>query len=96
MQIQKSIYGGRADDIYGAPLPVLSIYRSYVVSSAIILGPLGVWQLPARYASRSTAFVPSAFWPAAVRSAVVDALADALVRDATMPPCESSPEERST
>jgi len=58
MQIQESIYGGRADDIYGAPLPVLSIYRSYVVGSAIILGPLGAWQLPARYASRSTAFVP--------------------------------------
>ncbi len=96
MQIQESIYGGRADDIYGAPLPVLSIYRSYIVGSAIILGPLGAWQLPARYTARSTAFVPSAFWPAAVRSAVVDAIADALVRDATMPPCEPSPEERST
>ena len=94
MQIQESIYGGRADDIYGAPLPVPSIYRSYVVGSAIILGPLGAWQLPARYTSRSTTFVPSAFWPAAVRSAVVDALADALVRDTTMPPCEPSPKER--
>src|SRR6266700_671830 len=96
MQIRERIYGGRVDDIYGAPLPVLSIYRSYVVGSAIILGSLGAWQLPARYASRSTAFVPSAFWPAAVRLAVVDALADALVREATMPPCEPSPEERST
>src|SRR3989442_3889663 len=65
-----------------------------MVGSAIILGPLGAWQLPARYTARSTAFVPAAFWPAAVRSAVVDALADALVRDATMPPCEPSPEER--
>ena len=96
MQIQESIYGGRADDIYGATLPVLSIYRNCMVGSAIILGPLGAWQLPARYASRSTAFVPSAFWPAAVRSAVVDALADALVRDVMMPPREPSPEERST
>ena len=96
MQIRESIYGGRADDIYGAPLPVLSIYRSYVFGSAIILGPLGAWQLPARYTSRSTVFVPSAFWPTAVRAAVVDALADALVRDAMMPPREPSPEERST
>jgi hypothetical protein len=96
MQILESIYGGRADDIYGAPLPVASIYWNCVVDSAIVLGPPGVWQIPARYASRSLTFVPSAFWPAAVRSAVVDALADALVRDATMPPCEPSPEERST
>ena len=96
MQILEGIYGGRADDIYGAPLPVASIYRNCVVESAIILGPLGAWQIPARYASRSLTFVPSAFWPAAVRSAVVDALADALVRDATIPPCEPSPEERST
>jgi len=96
MQIRESIYGGRADDIYGAPVPVPSIYRSYVVGSAIILGPLGAWQLPARYASRSTAFVPSAFWPVAVRAAVVDALADALVRDATILPCEPSSEERLT
>jgi hypothetical protein len=26
MQIQESIYGGRADDIYGAPIPLPSIY----------------------------------------------------------------------
>jgi hypothetical protein len=96
MQILQSVYGGRADDIYGAPLPVASIYQTCVVDSAIVLGPLGAWQIPAWYASRSLTFVPSAFWPAAVRSAVVDALADALVRDATMPPCEPSPEKRST
>jgi hypothetical protein len=96
MRIQESIYGGRADDIYGAPLPVFSIYRSYVIGSAIMLGPLGAWQIPARYTSRSAAYVPSAFWPAAVRSAVVDALAEALVRDVTPPPSEPGPEEGST
>src|SRR5947209_6893157 len=60
MQIQESIYGGRADDIYGAPLPVPSIYRNYGVSSAIVLG-LGAWQVPARYTSRPVTFVPSQF-----------------------------------
>src|SRR6266436_2369752 len=91
MQIQESIYGGRADDIYGAPLPVPSIYRNYGVSSAIVLGPLGAWQVPARYTSRPVTFVPSQFWPDAVRAAVVDALAEALVRDVMTPPCESAP-----
>jgi len=96
MQIQESIYGGRADDIYGTPLPVPSIYRNYGVSSAIVLGPLGAWQVPARYTSRPVTFVPSQFWPDAVRTAVVDALADALVRDVMTPPCEPGPGEMST
>ena len=96
MQIQESIYGGRADDIYGAPVPVPSIYGSGVFSSAIVLGPLGAWQLPARYRSRSVTFVPSQFWPDAVRTAVVDALAAALVRDVVTPPGEPSPEDMST
>ncbi len=96
MQIQQSIYGGRADDIYGAPLPVPSIYRSYVVGSAIVLGPLGAWQVPARYRARPVTFVPSQFWPDAVRTAVVDALAEALVRDVMTPLCEPGPGEMST
>ena len=96
MQIQQSIYGGRADDIYGAPLPVPSIYRSYVVGSAIVLGPLGAWQVPARYRARPVTFVPSQFWPDAVRTAVVDALAEALVRDVMTSPCEAGPRKMST
>ena len=68
--------GGRADDIYGAPLPVPSSYRNYGVSSAIVLGPPGAWQVPARYTSRPVMFVPSQFWPDAVRTAVADALAE--------------------
>ena len=96
MQIQQSIYGGRADDIYGAPLPIPSIYRSYVVGSAIVLGPLGAWQVPARYRTRPVTFVPSQFWPDAVRIAVVAALAEALVRDVVTPPCEPGPGEMST
>ena len=74
MQIQESIYGGRADDVYGSPVPVPSIYRGYAVGSAIVLGPLGAWQVPARYRSHPVTFVPSQFWPDAVRTAVVDAL----------------------
>ena len=96
MQIQESIYGGRADDIYGTPLPVPSIYRNYGGSSAIVLGPLGAWRVPGRYTSRPVTFVPSQFWPDAVRTAVVDALADALVRDVMTPPCEPRPGEMST
>ena len=96
MQIQESIYGGRADDIYSAPLPVASIYGSCVVASAIVLGPLGAWQVPARYGARPVTFVPSEFWPDAVRAAVVDALAAALVRDVVTPPCEPDPRESST
>jgi hypothetical protein len=96
MQIQESVYGGRADDIYGAPLPVPSIYRNYVVGSAIVLGPLGAWQVPARYRARPVTFVPSQFWPDAVRTAVVDALAEAFVRDVVTPPCAPGPAERST
>lgn len=96
MQIQESVYGGRADDIYGTPIPVPSIYGSCVVGSAIVLGPLGAWEVPARYKSRPVTFVPSEFWPDAVRTAVVDALAAALVRDVMTPPSESGPEGRST
>ncbi len=88
MQIRESIYDGRADDIYGAPLPVPSIYGSCVIGSAIVLGPLGAWQVPARYRARPVTFVPSQFWPNAVRTAVVDALAAALVQDVLTPPCE--------
>jgi hypothetical protein len=88
MQITESVYGGRADDIYGTAVPVPSIYRTYAVASAIVLGPLGAWQVPARYTAPSVTFVPSEFWPAAVRIAVVDALAEALVRDVVTPPCE--------
>jgi hypothetical protein len=96
MQIQESVYGGRADDIYGAPIPVSSIYGSLVCVSAIVLGPLGAWQVPARYKSRPVTFVPSQFWPDAVRTAVVDALAAALVGDVGTPPGEPGPEEMST
>ena len=96
MQIQESVYGGRADDIYGTPIPVPSIYGSCVVSSAIVLGPLGAWQVPARYRARPVTFVPSEFWPDAVRTAIVDALAEALVRDVMTPPCEPGPGEMST
>ena len=95
MQIQESVYGGRADDIYGAPIPVPSIYGSCVFGSAIVLGPLGAWQVPARYRSRPVTFVPAQFWPDAVRTAVVDALASALVRDVVTPPCAPGSEERS-
>jgi hypothetical protein len=96
MQIRESIYGGRAGDIYGTPLPVASIYGSCVFGSAIVLGPLGAWQVPARYRSRPVTFVPSQFWPDAVRTAVVDALATALVQDVVTPPCQPGPEEMST
>ncbi len=96
MQIQESLYGGRADDIYGAPIPVLSIYGGLGCVSAIVLGPLGAWQVPARYRARPVTFVSSEFWPDAVRTAVVDALAAALVRDVVTPPRESGPEEMST
>jgi hypothetical protein len=96
MQIQASVYGGRADDIYGAPIPVASIYGSGVTVSAIVLGPLGAWQVPARYRARRVTFVPSQFWPDAVRTAVVDALAAALVQDVLTPPCAPGPEEMST
>jgi len=96
MQIQESVYGGRADDIYGAPIPVPSVYGSGVCVSAIVLGPLGAWQVPARYTSRPVTCVPSEFWPDAVRTAVVDALAAALVRDVVTPPCAPGPEEIST
>jgi len=96
MQIQESIYGGRADDIFGAPLPLPSIYGSCVSGSAIVLGPLGPWQVPAWYSASLVTFVPSEFWPDAVRTAVVDALAAALVRDVVTPPCEPGSEEIST
>ncbi len=96
MQIRESIYGGRADDIYGAPMPVPSIYGNCVCVSAIVLGPLGAWQVPARYRARPVTFVPSQFWPDAVRTAVVDALAAALVRDVLTPPCAPGPEEMPT
>jgi len=96
MQIQESVYSGRADDIYGAPIPVPSIYGSLVCVSGIVLGPLGAWQVPARYRARPVTFVPSQFWPDAVRTAVVDALAAALVQDVLTPPSESGPEEMST
>jgi site-specific DNA recombinase len=72
MQIQESVYGGRADDIYGAPIPVPSVYGSGVYVSAIVLGPLGAWQVPARYRARPVTFVSSQYWPDAVRTAVVD------------------------
>ena len=88
MQITESVYGERADDIYGTAVPVPSIYRTYAGASAIVLGPLGAWQVPARYMAPSVTFVPSEFWPATVRIAVVDALAEALVRDVVTPPCE--------
>lgn len=96
MQIQESVYGGRADDIYGAPIPVPSIYGSLVGVSAIVLGPLGAWQVPARYRARPVMFVPSQIWPDAVRTVVVDALAAALVQDVVTPPCKPGPEEMST
>jgi hypothetical protein len=96
MQVKESIYGGRVDDIYGAPMPLPSIYGTWVVGSAIVLGPLGAWQLPARYRARPVTFVSSQYWPDAVRTAVVDALAAALVRDVVMPPCAPGSEEMST
>ena len=96
MQIQESVYSGRADDIYGAPIPVPSIYGSLVCVSGIVLGPLGAWQVPARYRARPVTFVPSQFWPDAVRTAVVDALATALIRDVVTPRCAPRAEEIST
>ena len=96
MQVKESIYGGRADDIYGAPIPVPSIYGSVVCISAIVLGPLGAWQVPAWYRARPVTFVSSQYWPDAVRTAVVDALAAALVQDVLTPPSEAGPEEMST
>jgi len=96
MQIQESVYGGRADDLYGAPIPVPSIYGRCVVGSAIVLGPLGAWQVPAWYRASLVTCVPSEFWPDAVRTAVVDALAAALVRDVVTPPCAPGPGETAT
>ena len=96
MQIQESVYGGRADDIYGAPIPVPSVYGSGVYVSAIVLGPLGAWQVPALYRARPVTFVSSQYWPDAVRTAVVDALATALIRDVVTPRCAPGAEEIST
>jgi hypothetical protein len=70
--------------------------ESLVFVSAIVLGPLGAWQVPRRYRSRPTTFVPSQFWPDAVRTAVVDALAEALVQDVLTPPLEPGLGETST
>jgi len=95
MQIQESVNGGRADDMYRAPIPVASIYGSGVGVSAILLGPLGAWQVPARYGAPPVTCVPSHYWPEAVRSAVVDALAAALARDVGTPSGAPGPEERS-
>ena len=81
MHIQASIYGGRAGDIYGDPIPVPSVYGHVDFVPAIFLGPVATWRDMVRYRSRRPSFVPSQFWPEAVRTAVIDALAKALVRD---------------
>jgi hypothetical protein len=81
MHMQASIYGGRAGDIYGDPIPVPSIYGHLVFVPAIFLGPVATWRDMVRHGSRRPSVVPSHVWPAAVRTAVIDALATALVRD---------------
>jgi len=48
-----------------------------------------------RHGSRRPRFVPSQFWPEAVRTAVIDALATALVRDMRTSAGESRPEDTS-
>ncbi len=95
MHIQASVYGGRAGDIYGDPMPVPSIYGHLVFVPAIFLGPVAAWRNMVRHGSRRPRFVPSQFWPEAVRTAVIDALATALVRDMRTSAGESRPEDTS-
>ncbi len=80
MHIQASVYGGRAGDIYGDPMPVPSIYGHLVFVPAIFLGPVAAWRNMVRHA---------------VRTAVIDALATALVRDMRTSAGESRPEDTS-
>jgi hypothetical protein len=96
MRIQASIYGGRAGDIYGDPIPVPSIYGHLVFVPAIFLGPVATWRDMVRYGSRRPHVVPSQVWPEAVRTAVIDALAEALVQDMRTPADEPGPEDIST
>jgi hypothetical protein len=96
MHIQASIYGGRAGDIYGDPIPVPSIYGHIVFVPAIFLGPVAAWRDMVRHGSRRPSVVPSQIWPEAVRTAVIDALAEALVRDMRTPIGEPGPEDIST
>ena len=81
MHIQASIYGGRAGDIYGDPIPLPSIYGHIVFVPAIFLGPVAAWRDMVRHESRRPSVVLSQLWPQGVRTAVIDALATALVRD---------------
>jgi hypothetical protein len=96
MHIQASIYGGRAGAIYGDPIPVQSIYGHVDFVPAIFLAPVATWREIVRHGSRRPSFVPSQVWPETVRTAVINALAEALVRDMRTPAGESGPEETST
>jgi hypothetical protein len=95
MQVKESIYSGRATTSMAPHTGAVHLWE-LCLRSAIVLGALGAWQVPARYRARPVTFVPSEFWPDAVRTAVVDALAAALVRDVVTPPCAPGPAEIST
>ena len=81
MRIQASLYGGRAGDIYGDPIPAPSIYGHLDFIPAMFLGSVETWRAIVRLESRRPSFVPSPHWPEPVRAAVIDALAEALLRE---------------
>ena len=95
MRIQASIYGGRAGDIYGDPIPVPSIYGQVDFIPAIFLVLVAKWRDMVRLGSRRPRFVPSQVWPEAVRTAVIEALSEALVRDMLTPASEPGSENPS-
>jgi hypothetical protein len=96
MRIQASVYGGRVGDIYGDPIPVPSIYGHVDFVPAIFLAPVATWRDMVRHGSRRPSFVPLQVWPEAVRTVVIDALAEVLVRDMRTSAGEPGPEETST
>ena len=81
MRIHASIYGGRASDVYGDPIPVPSIYGHLDFIPAMFLGSVETWREIVWLESRRPRFVPSPHWPEPVRAAVIDALAEALLRE---------------
>ena len=95
MRIQASIYGGRAGDIYGDPIWVPSIYGHVDFIPAIFLAPVATWREMVRHGSRRPSFVPSQVWPEAVRTAVIDALSEALIRAMLTPAGEPGLENTS-
>ena len=52
MRIQASLYGGRASDIYGDPIPAPSIYGHLDFIPAMFLGSVETWRAIVRLASR--------------------------------------------